>query len=41
VGKSSPKINATFKISKQLPKVNNYPMGEKSPNLVTLRDIEL
>jgi hypothetical protein len=33
---SSPKIWDTSVIFKLLPKVNNYPLGENSPNLVTL-----
>jgi hypothetical protein len=36
VGKSSTKMWATFVISKQLLKIKNHPMGENSPNLVTL-----
>jgi hypothetical protein len=35
-GKSSPKMWATSESFKKLPKVNNDPIGEKSPNLVTL-----
>jgi hypothetical protein len=35
--KSSPKIWATSIFIKKLPKINNHPMGENSPNLVTLR----
>jgi hypothetical protein len=36
-GKSSPKMYATLrKFWKKLPQVNSHPMGEKSPNLVTL-----
>jgi hypothetical protein len=35
-GKSSPKMWVTSVIFKKLPKVNNYPLGENSPNLVTL-----
>jgi hypothetical protein len=34
--KRSPKIRATSVIIKKLPKVNNHPIGENSPNLVTL-----
>jgi hypothetical protein len=34
--KSSPKILFTFVIYYKLPKVNNNPIGENSPNLVTL-----
>jgi hypothetical protein len=36
VEKSSQKMRATFLVFKTLPKVNNHPMGENSPNLVTL-----
>jgi hypothetical protein len=32
----SPIVGATFVIIKKQPKVNNRPIGEKSPNLVTL-----
>jgi hypothetical protein len=35
-GKSSLKLRAISVIFKKLPKVNNHPMGENSPNLVTL-----
>jgi hypothetical protein len=35
-GKSGPEIWATFVIFKRLPKENNHPIGENSPNLVTL-----
>jgi hypothetical protein len=34
--KSSPEICANYVIYKPLPKVNNSPLGENSPNLVTL-----
>jgi hypothetical protein len=37
VNKSSPIIWATSVIFKRLSKVNNHPIGEKSPNLVTLQ----
>jgi hypothetical protein len=36
VEKSSREICATFVFFKQQPKVNNRPMGENSPNPVTL-----
>jgi hypothetical protein len=35
-GKSSQKIRATSILFKKLPKVNNHPIGENWPNLVTL-----
>jgi hypothetical protein len=35
-GKSGTKIRATFVFFQKLPKVNNRPLGENSPNLVTL-----
>jgi hypothetical protein len=35
-GKAPPNIKATSVFFKELPKVNNRPMGENSPNLVTL-----
>jgi hypothetical protein len=35
-GKSGTKIWATFVFFQKLPKVNNRPLGENSPNLVTL-----
>jgi hypothetical protein len=35
-GKSSPRISATSVIFKPLPKENNIPIRENSPNLVTL-----
>jgi hypothetical protein len=35
-GKGAPKIGASSVIFKKMPKVNNHPMGEYSPNLVTL-----
>jgi hypothetical protein len=35
-GASSPKILRYFSNFQKLPKVNNRPMGENSPNLVTL-----
>jgi hypothetical protein len=38
-GKSSFKMWATSAIIKSLPKVNNPPLGENLPNLVTLRRI--
>jgi hypothetical protein len=34
-GKSRPKIWAASEIKKKLANVNNRPMGENSPNLVT------
>jgi hypothetical protein len=36
VAKRSPQIWATVEIFKKLPKVNNRPKGENSPDLVTL-----
>jgi hypothetical protein len=33
---SSPKMLSTFVFYSKLPKVNNYPIGENMPNLVTL-----
>jgi hypothetical protein len=36
VDKSSTNIRSTFVMLKKLLKVNNYPMGEFSPNPVTL-----
>jgi hypothetical protein len=36
VGKKKPKLLATSVIIEKLPKVNNHPLGENSPNLVTL-----
>jgi hypothetical protein len=36
VEESSPKFLPTFVIFKKVPKVNNRPIGEISPNLVTL-----
>jgi hypothetical protein len=36
VEKSGPKICTTSAIFKDLPKENNVPIGESSPNLVTL-----
>jgi hypothetical protein len=36
VEKSGPFIGATFVIFSKLPKVNSHPIGENSPNLVTL-----
>jgi hypothetical protein len=36
IEKSSPEILATFVIFKKLSKENNHPLGENSPNLVTL-----
>jgi hypothetical protein len=36
LAKNKPKIFDTFIISKQLPKVNNGPLGENWPNSVTL-----
>jgi hypothetical protein len=36
VENSSPKFLATFVLSKKMLKVNNHPMVENSPNLVTL-----
>jgi hypothetical protein len=36
VEKSSQKIWATLEIFKKVPKENNHPTGENSPNLVTL-----
>jgi hypothetical protein len=36
VGKSSPQMWTSLVIKKKLTKVNNHPMGEFSPNLVTL-----
>jgi hypothetical protein len=41
VGKSGPTIWASFVIFKKLPKVNTHPIGEKSPNLVTLLSIKV
>jgi hypothetical protein len=35
-GKNCSKIWATFEIFQRLPEVNNRPIGENSPNLVTL-----
>jgi hypothetical protein len=40
-GKSSPKIRATSALFKKLPKVNNHPTGENSPNPVTLVPLSL
>jgi hypothetical protein len=36
VKKRNPKVSATSVIFKKISKVNNHPMGENSPNLVTL-----
>jgi hypothetical protein len=36
LGKSSPKLRAISVIFQKLPKANNRPLGENSPNLVTL-----
>jgi hypothetical protein len=36
VEKSSPEMCASSGSFKPMPKVNNYPLGENSPNLVTL-----
>jgi hypothetical protein len=39
VGKKvAQKVGVLLKFSKRLPKVNNHPIGENSPNLVTLDD---
>jgi hypothetical protein len=40
VEKSSPNIWSTPVIFKKLPKENNHPMGENSPNPVTLLRVE-
>jgi hypothetical protein len=34
--KNQPKVWATYVNFKNLPKINNHPLGENSPNLVTL-----
>jgi hypothetical protein len=36
LGKSSPEICASSVIFEKLPNANNHPIGENSPNLVTL-----
>jgi hypothetical protein len=36
VEKSRPTMWNAFVINKKVPKINNHPMGEKWPNLVTL-----
>jgi hypothetical protein len=38
VEKSSPKMWATYASFTKLPEVNNRPLGENSPNLVSLAD---
>jgi hypothetical protein len=40
-GKCNPKISATSVILILLLKVNNHPLGENSPNLVTLLALSL
>jgi hypothetical protein len=40
-GKNSPKVWHTFEFLKKVPKVNNRPIGEISPNLVPLAPDDL
>jgi hypothetical protein len=41
VEKEAQKCGLLLKISKKQPKVNNHPLGENSPNRVTLLDVHV